>query len=176
MTQSEFGPFVLRLVNYYERRAPSEMTINEWLIDLNGIDGDRAFLSWASGTIKSRYPDGFPKGFALVIRRLWGEWLKDHPRKQEMTDNGCASPECENGLFYVRKYNPESRHADSQIFACRACQRSQNAYPRETVEGLVSRGFIFDSLTERRLFLVPCKPTYGFGQVGEILKQETQGW
>lgn len=178
MTANDLGALVHRLCIYYERKFPTGETISEWSEDLAGIPADRDFVAWATGTIKQR-SETFPKGFPALLRRMWHEWLRDHPERTARGSEGksCSAKHCEDGLIYVRRMNGETQHMDTAVYRCRECSRaSETGLQASTERELATSGLDFDELHGRTQYFVQPAPKRRLLELAETLRGMTGEW
>jgi hypothetical protein len=113
MDQYVLGQMIKNICRYYGKSEPKAETLSEWMKDLSNIPNEP--ITWIESKIKAnRYPDNPPQ----AIRKLFYQWLEEHPDRIEREQAGC--PECTHGWLWA------SKNGESRAFRCRLCNNQGN--------------------------------------------------
>ena len=108
MDQAKLGIAMKNISRYFGKPEPKGDTLTEWMKELHYIPNEP--VDWIEQKIKAnKYPDNPPQ----AIRKLWYQWLEEHPDRQKKEEAGCD--ECEAGFLYA------SKKGYSFVFRCEHC-------------------------------------------------------
>jgi hypothetical protein len=141
MTEPEFRRALVKICAYYERKFPERMTFELWFSKLSKYPDE--CLPWMVRNLCEK-SDRFPPNLPNVMRSLWGDWLRDHPEKQEeyraareCSDEWCDAGEIHAGIVSHGRYCVFS-------FCCAVCGQSRMAWPKASSGQLQAAGYCLD--------------------------------
>lgn len=129
--------FVENLCLYFERKIPSNETLEQWLPEVDHIPAEP--LEWIAKQIKAG--DTWPRNLPAAIKRGWSDWWEAHP-KRRVQDRELGCDGCHLGYIYVSFFEEQLGGWYDITYRCAQCRP---AYPRDmamaTVEQLASDGY-----------------------------------
>jgi hypothetical protein len=146
MTKREFVDYVGKLCGFFERRRPSDETMDLWFDKCQRIPDDS--LRWVTGELQGQ--ESFPRNLPAATWALYHRWLEAHPeKKQRKVDRPCYTAECEDGLLFCHRHDDNNGLWHGFAFRC-PCERS-DAYgiPILSKSTLIEQGYVFGRLPER---------------------------
>jgi hypothetical protein len=133
----ELYEFVRKLCLYFERRPPSNETIEQWYPEVEHIPSEP--LDWIAVQIK--HGDAFPRNLPEAMRLAWSDWWQAHPEKRaKEKELGCEN--CHLGYLYVSYFDQTMGQWYDTTFRCAYCRpKYPMAMATATVEDLAGRGY-----------------------------------
>lgn len=137
MKSLELFEFVRKLSLYFERKMPSDDTLQQWLPEVEYIPSEP--LDWIAKQIMAG--DTWPRNLPAAIKKGWHDWWQENPdRRAKDRQLGCDG--CHLGYIYVAHCEEGMGNWYDTTFRCAHC-RPKN--PRDmtaaTVEQLLRSGY-----------------------------------
>jgi hypothetical protein len=88
MDAPTLGIAMKHICRYYGKQQPKDETLDEWYRELSNIPSE--CMPWIEQKIKANeYPNNPPQ----AIRKLWFQWLNEHPNRKDHKEEGPRHPD-----------------------------------------------------------------------------------
>jgi hypothetical protein len=133
----ELFEFVRKLCLYFERKLPSNETIEQWFPEVEHIPAES--LEWIYMNLRAN--DSFPRNLPAAMKQAWSAWWQAHPEKRAKgKELGCDN--CHLGYLHVSFFDKTMGHWYDTTFKCAFCRpKYPMAMATATVEDLAGRGY-----------------------------------
>ncbi|OPZ24004.1 MAG: hypothetical protein BWZ01_03001 [Deltaproteobacteria bacterium ADurb.BinA179] len=119
MTPIECHEMIKTVSAYYERKIPSDRTLDLWFERIRGIPGES--IGWIQTRIFEQF-EAFPKNLPSVIWELYNAWLDAYPEKAAPRET-VDCPDCESGWLILEKDQDPYRTPISATAPCGRCRQ-----------------------------------------------------
>jgi len=128
---NDLAAIVSDLCLFYQRRIPSDQTISQWFLKVDGLN-----LRASRRKIFEIITNGesFPRNVPAAIRSAYSSWVREQPRERQ--EGGCRH--CLRGLLHAIKDH------NVYVFRCGHCLTSDTPYPAITRYHLAQHGYALD--------------------------------
>ncbi|NPV03844.1 MAG: hypothetical protein HPY67_03835 [Syntrophaceae bacterium] len=132
MTPIECHEMIKTVSAYYERKIPSDRTLDLWFERIRGIPGES--IGWIQTRIFEQF-EAFPKNLPSVIWELYNAWLDAHPEKRARKES-VDCPDCEGGLLCLTRPVRGYRVPPTFSAPCGRCRQVRAAQYMTLAEAL----------------------------------------
>lgn len=124
MNQIKFRQFVFSISDYYERKKPTDDTLDLWFNEVHAIPDEP--LEWMKVKI-FKENETKPSNIPGTMWALYNAWLQANPHKKAFTEEKNC-PDCESGWLALQKQVDGYKQPISFSAACGNCKQIPSAH------------------------------------------------
>lgn len=137
MVPREFGDTIKELCIYYERKKPTDASMDAWYKKVCRIENEA--IPWIIDKIEDQI-NSFPQNIPATLLKYWDEWITSNRSNpiHDKSSNSC--PECNGGLIHAYKIINNVRCM--YVFACDTCKQCKfTAFPLKRKNQIIQSGY-----------------------------------